>query len=162
MGTYWMFSSYVGQSVEEVIHKAAGPELLEACQHLSFEGGEGICCPIGSVRVTPGTASLLPAGSIVHAVAPGWHAADTTTPKLKATWQATLDAAAELNAQVMVAPALGCGTNRAPFEDAAECALESMSAWGGSNSHTLEVRLVLHSFEAWQSFTNVAYSIFGR
>eukprot|EP00931_Biecheleriopsis_adriatica_P110630 TRINITY_DN84914_c0_g1_i1.p1 TRINITY_DN84914_c0_g1~~TRINITY_DN84914_c0_g1_i1.p1 ORF type:complete len:248 (-),score=26.12 TRINITY_DN84914_c0_g1_i1:204-947(-) len=159
---YWMFSSYQGQSVEEVIHRAAGPELLQACQALDFRGDRGIRCPVGSVRTTTGTKTLLPTGHIIHAVAPGWHAVETSAPKLKATWREALRAASEVEANVLVAPALGCGTNRTPFEDAAECALDAFSSWGSSTNYRLEVRLVLHSFEAWKGFTNVAHALLGK
>mmetsp|Transcript_20368 Transcript_20368/g.37055 ORF Transcript_20368/g.37055 Transcript_20368/m.37055 type:complete len:249 (-) Transcript_20368:270-1016(-) len=159
---YWMFSSYAGLSVEEAVHKAAGPELLETCRQLTFAGDEGVRCPIGKARATPGTSSLLPDGFVIHAVAPGWHAFETSAGKLVGTWRCSLDVAAELGVGTVVAPALGCGTNRTPFEDAATCAFKAFEDWSYEEDHKLELRLVLHSFEAWVAWTNLAFHTFGK
>lgn len=156
---YWMFSSHQGHSVEEVVHAQAGPGLLSACQQINFCGGEGIRCPVGSARATPGTPSLLPDGFIVHAVAPGWHSAETSPPKLRAAWLAAMDLAISLDLRSMVAPSLGCGTNRTPYHDAAICALQAMQEWGSRNADvTMSLRVVLHDFEAWTTWTDVAYA----
>jgi len=159
---YWMFSSYAGHSVDEVIHRAAGAELQEACRQLQFCGGDGIRCPIGKARATPGTASLLPTGFIIHAVAPGWHSAETSSSNLMGVWRSSLDVAAELGVKVLAAPALGCGTNRTPFAVAASCALAALRDWSNSEDYPLEVRLVLHTFESWVSWTDVAFNMFGK
>lgn len=160
---YWMFSNYASQSVEEVIHKAAGPELLDYCKQLDFRGGEGIRCSVGRARATPGTDSLLPAGFVIHAVAPGWHAMDTTGPKLKETWRCSLDIVTELGLKVVVAPGLGCGTNRTPLEDAAFCAFHTLRDWSNeSRDYALELRLVLHTFDAWKVWNAFAWDMFSR
>jgi O-acetyl-ADP-ribose deacetylase (regulator of RNase III) len=159
---YWMFSTYAGLSVEETIHKAAGPELLQACKQLSYCGEDGIRCRIGQARATSGTASLLPNGYIIHAVAPGWHDYNTSAPKLMETWRASLALAAELGVKVLTAPALGCGTNRAPYEDAAWCAFEAFQDWSSSQKPDLELRMVINSAEAWRAWTNVTFHTFGR
>eukprot|EP00928_Gymnodinium_smaydae_P064588 TRINITY_DN47874_c0_g1_i1.p1 TRINITY_DN47874_c0_g1~~TRINITY_DN47874_c0_g1_i1.p1 ORF type:complete len:277 (+),score=44.40 TRINITY_DN47874_c0_g1_i1:86-832(+) len=159
---YWMFSSYEGLSVEEAVHQQAGPELLEACRKLAFSGSDGIRCPIGSARATPGTASLLSDGFIIHAVAPGWHAFETSSAKLVETWRCSLDVATGLGVSTLVAPALGCGTNRTPPEDAAACALTAFDHWSAIDANALNVRLVLHTYEAWVAWTNVAFQRFGK
>jgi len=139
--TYWMFASYAGSSVDEAIHKAA-PQLAELCS--AIPAIDGVRCPVGcAVLTTPAT---LP--PVVHAVAPGWHSASISRPLLVKAWQSIFGAAAGLDGSgAIVAPALGCGTNRTPLSDAAECCFEACAS-----APCLELRLVLNSYEAWMEW----------
>lgn len=57
-----------GGGVDGAIHRAAGPELLAACQVVRQQQGE---CPPGHAVIT--TAGQLPASAVIHAVGPVWH-----------------------------------------------------------------------------------------
>ena len=55
-----------GGGVDGAIHRAAGPELLKACQAVAVK--DGVRCPPGEARITP--AGNLPAKFVIHTVGP--------------------------------------------------------------------------------------------
>src|SRR6186997_237953 len=58
-----------GGGVDGAIHRAAGPELLEACRRVP-EVRPGVRCPTGQSRITPGF--RLPARFVIHTAGPVW------------------------------------------------------------------------------------------
>ena len=64
-----------GGGVCGAIHRAAGPELAEACALVAP-------CPTGEARITPGF--NLPARLVIHAVGPRWFGGDRGEPELLA------------------------------------------------------------------------------
>lgn len=107
-----------GGGVDGAIHRAAGPELLEACRKL---GG----CRTGEARATPGF--RLPARWVIHAVGPVWSGGGRGEEELLAScYRRSLEIADELNAGSIAFPAISTGAYRFPPELAARVAVETL------------------------------------
>ncbi len=110
-----------GGGVDGAIHRAAGPELLQACRAI---GG----CPTGDVRVTPGF--RLKAKHVIHAVGPVWNGGNTGEPALLASaYRASLLAAEALGAHDVAFPAISTGVYGYPLDAATAIALETVVAF---------------------------------
>ena len=109
-----------GGGVDGAIHRAAGPELLEACRPI---GG----CPTGEGRITPGF--KLPAKWVVHTVGPVWHGGSKNESELlRGCYENSFVLAREHSARTIAFPAISTGVYGYPKEDAAKIALSAMKA----------------------------------
>lgn len=107
-----------GGGVDGAIHRAAGPELLEACRKL---GG----CPTGEARITPGF--RLKARWVIHAVGPVWHGGDQGEAGLLAgCYDSAFHLALEAKVRSIAFPCISTGIYHYPKEDAARIALKVM------------------------------------
>jgi O-acetyl-ADP-ribose deacetylase (regulator of RNase III) len=124
-----------GGGVDGAIHRAAGPELLEACRKL---GG----CATGDVKVTPGF--RLPARWVLHAVGPRYRGGRSGEAELLAScYRRALESADEVGARSVSFPAISTGIYGYPPEEAAAIALNTL------RSTPTEVELVrLVAFDA--------------
>src|SRR5580658_10657434 len=135
-----------GGGVDGAIHRAAGPELLAACEKL---GG----CATGDAKATPGF--RLPAKWVFHAVGPVWHGGDRDEDHLLARcYSRCLELASEHKAASVAFPALSTGVYHFPSERAAEIAIRTVKQHADKsgvstvqfvcfNSATLEIYLRL-------------------
>jgi O-acetyl-ADP-ribose deacetylase (regulator of RNase III) len=109
-----------GGGVDGAIHRAAGPELLEACRKL---GG----CPTGEARITPGF--RLRAKWVIHAVGPMWHGGAQGEPQLlENCYRSSFSLAKEAKARSIAFPNISTGVYHYPKQDAARIALKVMHA----------------------------------
>lgn len=95
-----------GGGVDGAIHRAAGPELLEACKELRrTQLPDGL--PVGAAVATPGF--RLPARWIIHTVGPNLHAGQTDPELLASCFRESLGVAAGLGAESVAFPAISAG-----------------------------------------------------
>jgi len=114
-----------GGGVDGAIHRAAGPELLEACRRIP-EVRPNVRCPTGEAVITPGY--RLPARYVIHTVGPIWRGGDRGEEELLAScYRNSLELAVEYGLESIAFPAISCGAYRFPVDRAAAIALRAVS-----------------------------------
>lgn len=112
-----------GGGVDGAIHRAAGPELLEACRELRRTRlPDGL--PVGAAVATPGF--RLPARWIIHTVGPNLHAGQTDPELLASCFRESLGIAADLGAESVAFPAISAGVYGWNPSDVASIAVDAV------------------------------------
>ncbi len=136
-----------GGGVDGAIHRAAGPELLEACRAVT-EVRPGVRCPTGEARITPGF--RLSARFVVHTVGPVWHGGiHGEHTLLRSCYRTSLALAAAHGAKSIAFPAISTGVYGFPHELAAPIAIGEATSFLAANE-AFE-RVVLVAFRAEHS-----------
>jgi O-acetyl-ADP-ribose deacetylase len=114
-----------GGGVDGAIHRAAGPELLAACEKLRG-------CATGDAKATPGY--RLPAKWVFHAVGPVWHGGSRGEDELLAScYRRCMELAREHKVSSIAFPAISTGVYRFPPEAAARIAIRTVEEYAESS-----------------------------
>lgn len=107
-----------GGGVCGAIHRAAGPDLAEAC-------GRAGPCPTGEARITPGF--RLPARFVIHAVGPVWRGGGHGEARLLASaYESSLALAGERGLASIAFPAIGTGIYGYPLDETTRVAVDAV------------------------------------
>lgn len=133
-----------GGGVDGAIHRAAGPELLDACRRL---GG----CPTGEARITKGY--RLPAPYVIHTVGPVWGGGGRgEADLLRRCYTNSLRLAIEHNLRSIAFPSISTGAYRYPVGAAARIAVDAVRAQLARPTAVELVRFVCFSDGDWDVY----------
>jgi O-acetyl-ADP-ribose deacetylase len=106
-----------GGGVDGAIHRAAGPELLQACRPLNG-------CKVGQAKATPGF--RLPARYVVHTVGPVWYGGSRNEADLLAAcYRESIALALQHGVQSIAFPCISTGAYGYPAQAAAQIAVQA-------------------------------------
>jgi len=129
-----------GGGVDGAIHRAGGPEILEACREIRrtrFPNG----LPTGEAVITTG--GKLPALYVIHTVGPIYGENQGKDAELLANcYHNSLTLAVEKNLTSIAFPAISTGVFGYPPEDAAEVSSKTIENFLSTDRQLKEVRLV--------------------
>jgi O-acetyl-ADP-ribose deacetylase (regulator of RNase III) len=136
-----------GGGVDGAIHRAAGPQLLEATRQL---GG----CNTGGAKITDGFD--LKARYVIHAVGPVYRPnSPKVAAQLTSAYRISLELAVVHQLETVALPAISTGVYRYPLPEAAAIALQTTVDFLAENETRQTVRLarfVLFTEDAYAAF----------
>lgn len=148
-----------GGGVDGAIHRAAGPELVQACRKVPEVRPE-VRCPTGEARITP--AFKLPVSRVIHTVGPIYDMDKHPEVSLKNAYENSLKLAKENGIQYIAFPAISCGVYRYPPKEASKIAVSTAQQF---SEDIKEVHFVLFSddlYEIWHETAQEMLSQFQK
>lgn len=139
-----------GGGVCGAIHRAAGPELAQACAKIGS-------CPTGQVKVTDGF--NLKARYVFHTVGPVYRGCGEDAVLLASCYRECLKKAVEMGLKSISFPAISTGIFGYPVKEAARVALKTITGFLGEQKPRITVRVVLYSSPDYEIHKEVLTSI---
>ncbi|KAJ2076468.1 O-acetyl-ADP-ribose deacetylase macrod2 [Coemansia sp. RSA 988] len=122
-----------GGGVDGAIHRAAGPQLIEACRALNG-------CKTGQAKITPGF--KLPAKYVIHAVGPIGE-----KPELLASaYRESLNVAKQNGVRTIAFPCISTGVFGYPAEAACRVVLATVKQWLNEDNTGIIERVIFCVF----------------
>ncbi|KAL1814271.1 hypothetical protein DCAR_0626693 [Daucus carota subsp. sativus] len=140
-----------GGGADGAIHRAAGPELREACYNVP-EVRPGVRCPTGEARITPGF--RLPASHVIHTVGPIYDIDSNPAASLRGSYRNSLRVAKDNNIKYIAFPAISCGVYGYPYGEAATLAISTVKEYADALSEVHFVLLEDSVYNVWLSKAN--------
>ncbi|MBS1636690.1 MAG: O-acetyl-ADP-ribose deacetylase [Bacteroidetes bacterium] len=132
-----------GGGVDWAIHRAAGPELLDACRALKG-------CETGKAKITKGF--NLPALYIIHAAGPVWNNGCENEEQLLAScYTESLKLAMQYGIKTIAFPAISTGAYRFPFDKALTVAVRTIAEFIQYNDSLTKIYLVFFSNKEFEN-----------
>jgi O-acetyl-ADP-ribose deacetylase len=133
-----------GGGVDGAIHRAAGPQLVEACRAL------GGCAP-GDAKITPGFGLF--ARHVIHTVGPVWQGGQRGEAEtLASCYRRSLTLAVEYGLKTIAFPAISCGIYGYPVDDAAAIAVRQVHTFLENDDRLHKVTLVCFSTDTFEAY----------
>lgn len=140
-----------GGGVDGAIHRAAGPELLEACRKLGS-------CETGDAKITP--AFRIPVKWIIHTVGPVWQGGSNNEKELLTQcYYNTLRLAHAHDIKSLAIPAISTGAYKFPIRDAAKIALKEIYHFLETHSVIEKIYLVCFDDKTYKIYSE-EYALF--
>lgn len=128
-----------GGGVDGAIHRAAGPELLEACRLLNG-------CETGEAKLTPGF--RLPASYVIHTVGPIWRGGNNREEELLGQcYTGSLELALLKGLTSIAFPNISTGVYGFPKALASEIAITSVRHFLEKHDTAIQITFVLFDQE---------------